>query len=358
MGEAFGEALRADVHELYRRRLANALEQAAAYGGRRATEEHLLAVAHASWPVTRRYDPAGAEELEGIARGAGLSIERILAMNGLTDYRDVLAWGGELEAFGGCSSVIVQRDATRHGRLLCAQTWDLATDNMPFLLGLHRKPREGPETWCMTTAGCLSLIGMNDQGIAIGTTNLRTTDARAGVMYLSIIHKALAARTQGEAIRAVVEAERSGAHYYYVCDRSGAAVGIECTAKHAHRRDVLEGIAVHCNHCLTEECARIEGAQPSESSHARQVRLETWLGERRGEIDEDTLRQALADRSGGALAVCRHDPLGISTNGAVVMSPEEGLIEACLGLPQEVSGAAAGWVNVRRAGSSPLSPAG
>jgi isopenicillin-N N-acyltransferase like protein len=198
----------------------------------------------------------------------------------------------------------------------------------------------------LTTVGCLSLIGMNEHGIAVGTTNLRTTDARAGVMYLSIIHKALSSPTRQGAVSAITGAERAGAHYYYVCDRSGSAVAIECTAHHAHRREVQSGIAVHCNHCLTEECARVEGAQPSESSRARQARIETWLGERSGDIDEGILKQALGDRSGGALSVCRFDPMGISTNGAVVMSPESGAIEACQGQPPEESGTTGRWVDL------------
>ena len=40
-------------------------------------------------------------QLRGIAEGANLPVEQVLGMNGLTDFRDVLAWGGELELEGG-----------------------------------------------------------------------------------------------------------------------------------------------------------------------------------------------------------------------------------------------------------------
>ena len=68
------------------------------FGGRAASEADLLGLARACARVTDRYDPAGFAELRGIARASGLALERVLALNGLTDLRDALAWGGEKPA--------------------------------------------------------------------------------------------------------------------------------------------------------------------------------------------------------------------------------------------------------------------
>ena len=185
MGEAFGESCREQIAELCELRLRNALDQASKYGGRSARPEQLFAIARRCLEGTRRYDQSGHDELAGIARGAGLPLDQIMALGGLTDLRDTLAWGGDPEMTGGCTSFIVGRDASAEGRPLCGQTWDLATDNQPFVVAVHRRPLAGPQTWCVTTVGCLSLMGMNEHGIAVGTTNLRTLDARVGVPYLS-----------------------------------------------------------------------------------------------------------------------------------------------------------------------------
>ena len=334
MGRAFGEACRHEIHEFYRLRVANALTQARNYGGRDVREEQLVAVAQASLPTTRAHHPAGYEELEGIAEGADLPLTKVLAMNGLTDLRDVLAWNGELETFGGCTSAVVGPDLAG-GRLLCGQTWDLATDNMPYVLGVHRKPAEGPETWTLTTTGCLSLIGLNDAGVAVGTTNLRTTDARPGVTYLSMIHKALAQRTHEDAVSAIRDAERSGAHYFYVVGPGDEATALECTAHHAERIDVRRGAFVHTNHCLTGPCQAIEADTPATSSHARQARLTTLLNAGTETVGLDQLRAFFADRENGENAINRADFNGISTNGAVVMDPAAGRILAVHGLPDE-----------------------
>ena len=107
IGAAFGEQCRAEIAELYAARLQNAVAQAKQHGGRDVSEDAVLAVARACVEPTRAHHPDGFAELEGIARGANMTVERVLAMNGLTDLRDVLAWGGELEALGGCSSFLV-----------------------------------------------------------------------------------------------------------------------------------------------------------------------------------------------------------------------------------------------------------
>jgi isopenicillin-N N-acyltransferase-like protein len=343
MGRQFGEACREEIHQFYDLRVHNALMQAKSYGDRDVTEAHLLGVAKASIAPTEAYHPEGFEELQGIAEGAALPVEKILAMNGLTDFRDVLAWHGDLEAFGGCSSIIVQKDLTKGGHALCGQTWDLATDNMPFVLGVIREPQTGKKTKTLTTVGCLSLIGMNEDGLSVGTTNVRTLDAKPGVNYLSIIHKALSASSFDEAVGAVTEAPRAGAHYYYIVGGGDEAVALEVSATEAHRVDVTEGAYVHTNHCLIDANVDREADTPAGSSHARQARLQALVDADAGSVDLDALQRYWADTDNGENAICRDDfgAMGISTNGAVVMEPGTKTLRMCHGLPNKAS-----WITV------------
>ncbi len=341
IGRAFGETCRAQIQEFYELRVKNALGQALAYGGRDVGVETLLRLSAASLDATRDYDHRGYEELQGIAQGANLEITQVLAMNGLTDFRDVLAWQGDLETFGGCTSFVAQRDWTKDGRILCGQTWDLATDNMPFVIGVIRKPSEGPATCTLTTTGCLSLIGLNEAGVAVGTTNLRTTDARRGVNYLSIIHKALSQRDFESAVACVETATRAGAHYYYLTGKGGQATTIECTATQHRRADLRSGYAAHTNHCLVPEFAAQEGQTPQQSSHRRLARINGLLESGRGQLDMARAQSYFADHSDGVDSICRHDYNGISTNGAIVIDPELPQIRACHGLPDH-----ADWVDL------------
>lgn len=342
IGRAHGEHCRASIAELYAARVENAIAQAETFGSRSVGEADVLEVARRCAVITRAYHPAGFEELEGIARGANLEVAKILAMNGLTDIRDVLAWGGDFESFSGCTAFVAQSDHTAEGELVLGQTWDLSTDNMRHVLAVHRAPEQGPETWSLTTAGCLSLIGINEHGVAVGTTNISTTDARAGVTYLSIIHKILEARDLAGARAAVTEAQRAGAHFYSIADAKGQAVALEASPRLVDATEIERGAYVHTNHCRAESLGAIEGDVPVESSHARFERMTELL--RSG--SPGSLRAMsgyLADTENGHNAICRYDYDGISSNGAVVMAPSSGRIVACHGPPD----AEAIWVDLR-----------
>jgi isopenicillin-N N-acyltransferase-like protein len=347
MGEAFGEQFRAEINTFYRLRTVNALAQAQQFGGRRVGERELLSVAAQSLSVSESYDPDGFAELSGVARAANLSVEQVFAMNGLTDLRDVLAWSTAVPGFGaaasgrgvdGCTSIVLAGDVTDGGAPLAGQTWDLATDNMPFVVAVHRRPKDAPETWALTTVGCLSLIGLNAEGLAIGTTNLRTRDARPGICYLSIIHRALSLRSFDAALAAIDVRHRAAAHYYWLASRDGRVAGVECTATRAVRVDVSRGAYVHTNHVLDPESAKLEGnpPKPGESTVLRAARLEAIVEERaraRRGWSLDDLRVAFADHANGEGAICRHDYAGVSSNGAVVIDPTRPAIWASRGTP-------------------------
>lgn len=350
MGEAFGECERAAVWELYRLRLDNAIEQAERYGGQRVTEGDILEIARRCLAVVRAFSPRGFAELQGIAQGAGLSLEQTWAMNALTDLRDVAAyhdartwaqaWGDRADV-DGCSSFVALGDRTDDGTSLVAQTWDLATTNMPYVRVVVREPDTGPATVCLTTVGCLSLIGMNARGVVVGTTNLRAVDARVGVGYLDIIHEALARERFEESVAVIETAPRAGAHFYTVVDAAGSVALIECTARlHVTTRPTV-GVHVHTNHFIHDElqCVEDQGT-PARSSHQRWQDLTMRL-ERPGEWSVADAQNALADHGSGALSVCRHDDHGISTNGAVVMKPGVRRFLAVHGPPCR-----GGWVSI------------
>jgi isopenicillin-N N-acyltransferase-like protein len=322
MGLQMGSEHRAEIHGLYAARLQNAIRQALFYGRRRVDETSLLAIAERCLPYVRRWDPESWHELEGMAEGAQLSVARLWMMNALTDIRDLAAygepdWARPIEE--GCSAILVGR-ARATGGPLVAQTWDLSTDNMPFVRLVVRRPTAEPATASMTLVGCLSLVGLNERGVAIGTTNVRATDNRLGVGYLDVIHRGLHQGSAAAAVDVVKSAPRAGAHFYHVTGPADDPIALECTA-HVVEEEVAREWYVHTNHMLHRATTLLEArGTPTASSHARQARLASLVDARPRPTVTD-LQQFLADRHGGECAVDRHDFAGISTNGAVVMEP-------------------------------------
>ena len=158
-------------------------------------------------------------------------------------------------------------------------------------------------------------------------------NARPGVNYLGVIHRVLSATTIEEAIEAVTNAPRAGAHYFYVADGKGHAVALETSPENVDRLDVNSGAHVHCNHCQIGVHREIEADTPAASSHARQNRLEGLIAGSAGQATWEDLRSYLSDRENGENAICRDDFNGISSNGAVIMEPEKRRVMACHGLP-------------------------
>jgi isopenicillin-N N-acyltransferase like protein len=331
IGEAFGESCRDLIEELYDLRIRNALEQAWTYGGRRLEVRHLLALAKTCLPMVARFSPGGFEELEGIARGAGRSVAEIWAMNALTDIRDVLAHGDIAEG-EGCSSFVIPAGAAADGMGVCGQTWDLATDNGPFVCLVRRRPREGLRTLAFTLVGCLSLIGMNERGLAIGTTNLRTQDARPGLSYLDLIHAVLGLADREEAVSQIRTAHRMAAHFYYLMDSSGAASRVECTALSSAAETLRDHPHVQANHVLEGRFRPIETVVADGSSLRRCGRLAELIRDP-GHRGIESLKGALADHEDAPKSICRHGHMGVSTHGAVIMRPQDRMLWAVSGQP-------------------------
>lgn len=333
MGESFGEQCREKIHELYELRAANAIKDALRFGGRVVNESDLLEVAFGCHKITEAFDPVGVEEQWGISRGANLPMSKVSAMGGLTDFRDILSWGGPLETDGGCTAVIVSAEKSADCALRLAQTWDLASNNMPYVVYVHRVPDEGPETWSITTVGCLSLVGMNEHGLSIGTTNLRTLDSQVGVPYLNIIHRALRENNSFGAIGVVENAPRAGGHTYAIADYQSGVI-VECTAERHTTREIIDGSVVQTNHCQLSQNKEVEAEEPQPSSVNRFERMTTLL-EESPSVSEEDLRTFLSDTKGGELAVSRHDYDGISTNAGIVITPSMRSISVVHGPPDQ-----------------------
>lgn len=263
MGEAFGEELRDDVRTLTESRIEHLVRFVEKHAPeRRITRQRALEAVGRTVEAHRRFLPTVWDEFRGIARSAGLKDTELLVGNGLTDLRDFVAFEcraarENLAGHDGECSALLAPAKCADGRPIVGQTWDMNADAAPFVLVVRRKPVDAPETLCLTTAGCLCLIGMNAEGVAVGNTNLIPTDARVGVNYLFVITRALMCRSAREAADAIEAAPRLSGHNYYAADGSDV-IHIEATARQSHRTVADRDVIVHTNHYLAEPLRPLE----------------------------------------------------------------------------------------------------
>ncbi|MEM9168044.1 MAG: C45 family peptidase [Pseudomonadota bacterium] len=330
MGRQYGSLCGDRIHAFVSNRMS-AVEAYLGDRGFNGTSELIEAGARCL-EIVGAFDPRGSREHRAIAEGAQIDPVRLFTAANMTDVRDVIILPGDPDVLEdeGCTAALLPPDVTSGGASLQGQTWDLNPPDVQYVIALHQIPDAGPETWTVTCAGCQTLMGMNEHGVTVGTTNLKTRGARVGVPYLSVLHLALR-QTSLEAASAVVEnAPVAGSHSYWIGDKS-RAIEWERTPTAAYARTTENGALVRSNHCLFDENIRLE-TDLSESTHARFDRMRTLIDQSDRHTTASMI-EMFADRSDGRLGVNRfpEDQSGAATNAVVAMNPAFLVFRACRG---------------------------
>jgi isopenicillin-N N-acyltransferase-like protein len=327
MGRSQGEQLREPIRAF----VAQRLDAARLYLRERgvADQDAFLALGRKCLTALKGWDIEGWTEHCATAEAAGLDPAALYTAGNMTDVRDILLLPARADA-EGCSAVLLPPALTAGREVIAAQTWDLNPGDLEFVVAVHRRPATGHRTWSVTCAGCPSLIGMNDAGLAVGTTNIKTRGSRVGIPYLSILHRAIRCATLKEASTVIEKTHRAAAHTYWAAERQGAAQW-ECTAHDSVRRDLHDVPIVQTNHCQVPAHQVLEGEPASPSSRARLARLGALVAQ--GRHDVESLRRAFADRTDGVDSINRfaEDAQGTSTNACIVAIPGRRELHACRG---------------------------
>lgn len=328
LGQAQGEALRSRIEAFVAQRVT-ALQAYLSERGASHRFAEFLSLGRACREAARAFHPDGIEEHDAIAEAAHVDASLLYAATNMTDVRDVLVLPAASDR-EGCTTVLVPPDGSRQHVLMAGQTWDLNPTDLDFVVAVHRRPDNGPQTWSITCTGALSLMGMNAEGVAVGTTNIKTRASRIGAGYLTLLHRAIGSRSMPEAIAAIRAAPRAAAHTYWVADAQGASE-LECDPEAVIERQLANQAVVQTNHCQSELLRAREGELPSSSSQRRLLRAQRVLAS--GGHDVATLQALFADRSDGLDSINRYpeDAQGTTTNACMVCIPAKLELWACRG---------------------------
>ena len=332
MGEQQGEAFRARIQSFVEMRF----DAVQTYSQERGLEsaDGINEIGSASLDLFRQWDPDGWAEHEGIARGAGVDSVALYTATNMTDMRDALLLTKGIEAPvadpEGCSALLIPGTLTQDGNAIAGQTWDLNPPDIEYVVAINRQPLTGPETWSVTCVGCLTLMGINDRGLSVGTTNIKTYGSRPGIGYLASLHRMLRARNVPEAAALLTEAKRAGAHVFWIADPFELRE-YETSPSHIQLREARDGAVCHTNHCIAPGNVAIQGEEGTESSHRRLEMMEQTL--RNGGQTVETIKTLFSDRSQGVLSINRYaeDNEGTATNAVFIAVPGRREAFACRG---------------------------
>jgi isopenicillin-N N-acyltransferase-like protein len=297
-GRAHGEAFRGMIAEV----AAIRMELCLRVGGF-DSDAQVRAIAKDHLPILDRFDRELGEELAGIAEGAAISIEDAVVLNHYTDLRDLGPKTGKAEE--ECSAVYA-----RDGSTLLGQTWDMHGSAEGYVMML-RVPERGdrPAAWLLSITGCLGMTGLNSRGIGITINNLKSLDARPGIVWPALVRRTLDANTVEDARDTVLEAPLGSGHHYLVAS-AHAAYGIETSG--TERKIVFTdehqssaSVFVHTNHCLDPVVAEKSTTVGSKTTVERYDVLSHGIDER-PIFDRVDLWARLGSHETYPRAVCTH----------------------------------------------------
>lgn len=322
-GEQHGETFKSAIAELYKIRLGLMLERTDL-----ATEDNVLALAQKHLPILRDFDADSADELEGIARGCGLTPAQIVVVNHYTDLRDLSAKDLQDDP-GGCSVLYSPPSRT------LSQTWDMhgsATDYTAILEIPGRHPDIAPERACVfTIVGCVGMCGINGAGLAMTINNLNSNDATLGVVWPSLVRRALREESAAKALEVVNRAPIGSGHHYVMAD-GREFYGLTTSGR---KKKLTQSGAhtawVHTNHCTDDEMAETTKPITTSTTLARRAELDT-LVERGVPTTPETIFAAFKPVE---MERTKEEPNKVATCGAVVMEIDHKRMLGMRGLPSK-----------------------
>jgi isopenicillin-N N-acyltransferase-like protein len=262
-------------------------------------------VAERSLDQTRSWAPALAEEVAGLAVGAGLEPWCVAA---LTARTEILAAAGATTV-GECSTFVLAPPGGGLPRTI--QTWDWYEALRDNMLLLSVATEDGRTVRLFTEFGIVGKIGVNDAGLGLHFNILHHRDdgGSPGVPVHAVARRILdEATTVAEATAIARSAIVSASTVLTVVAWDGERASARCLELSPAGVGVVEpdaaGVLLHTNHFLDPALAAGEAeAEPGSTTCERLALLTERAGELSAAADPTSRAAALIDHDGG---ICCH----------------------------------------------------
>jgi isopenicillin-N N-acyltransferase-like protein len=268
--------------------------------------------AQAYIPAIESYRGHLLHEMRGIADGADLAREDVLALNVRTE---VMFAAVARAAARECTALVALPESTTAGHTLLAQNWDWKPEAADNLVVLEARPDSGPSFVTVVEAGLLAKTGLNSSGIGLVTNALVSDEDRGepGVPYHVILRAILESNRVSQTLVAITSHRRASSANYVIAHRDGEAVNVEA-APGDYARVFIDfpqaGVYSHTNHfvCPRSDLKDVE-LWNGPGSLLRRRRAERLLEERQGALDVAGVEEVLSDHFSYPDSVCAHpDP--------------------------------------------------
>jgi isopenicillin-N N-acyltransferase like protein len=248
------------------------------------------------------FDPAILEEIRGIAEGAGLEFEEVLALNCRTE----LMYPAK-SATGECTSLAVLPEAAAGGEVLIGQNWDWKPHlkHSTVILDIEQEGKPGVVT--LTEAGIVGKIGLNSAGLGACLNILKSPIGMVGVPIHVLMRSLLNCERLGDALQKIVSRNRASNNNCLLAHADGAALDFEMAPDQWDCLYPEKGVLVHANHFTSERLKPLDtGVVEYPDTLLRFGRARQELLRRAGRITVGDFKEILRDHLNHPDSICRH----------------------------------------------------
>ncbi|EEH19624.1 hypothetical protein PABG_07821 [Paracoccidioides brasiliensis Pb03] len=264
--------------------------------------------------------PECMQEMQGVAKGADVPVESILALN----VRTEIAYGMFND---GCTALSWK---STEGSFL-AQNWDWEREQSLNLLAMNIRQTastpQKPTIHMITEAGIIGKVGLNSYGVGVTLNAIKARGTNFSKLPTHIALRAVLDSSSRD--EAVAKLERHGvaaACHIIIADQTGG-VGLECSANDIVKLDMGDddspGVITHSNHFIRPHVGT-EGIMYLQDSPLRLKRVRELVAEKLAAGVSPgvvVLEDVLKDEQGYPTAICREvtDKSSTATLFSIVM---------------------------------------
>lgn len=285
----------------------------------------------------REFRPEYLDEMRGIAKGADVAYEEILAINCRSELYAMKQ--GLLQE---CSAFAVMPSASRNGHVLAGQNWDNCYGQRDCMVIVHIYQEDKPDVLLFTEAGFIGGKGMNSSGLSLTLNALETNFNPKGVPLHIKMRAALDSTHIAEAYENVSGPLSTVGANLIITSGDGVALSAELTPDGVDAILPENGVIVHTNHLLSPI---LQQKSPDNwrtwgTTFVRLCRLRELM-QGHHDIDKEYMFRVLRDHGGYPHSICYH-PEGeepaietMASNYSVVMDTTKKTAYFCAGQPCE-----------------------
>lgn len=244
------------------------------------------------------YRPEYVTEMEGIARGAGVDFEDILAIN----TRSEIAL---TNAPDGCTSLAITEPRT--SKTWLAQNWDWKGEQSAALLFLKINQQDKPNIQMITEGGIIGKIGCNDAGVGVCLNAITTNTLEKKVPIHLGLRAILDSCSFEKAVSCVNNNQMASPAHFLIASREKKIVSLEVSPIYTAQLDTTNGMLVHTNHICSSVLKEVVTDSPKEDSFQRLTVIEKLLSSLDRNAGAADIFSVLSNHENYPDSICRHD---------------------------------------------------